>query len=95
MQFCIFSRVLRDSTPCYVGQSVGWSVPFLLFWRFWAFWAYCSCLKAMMTYSSTAIAHPHATRVAVYPALFALILVSLKVDSRNWNVILLLQFYTD
>ena len=34
----LFSRVLRDSTPRYVGPSVGWlvgwSVPFLLFWRF-------------------------------------------------------------
>ena len=69
-----FSRVLRDSTPRYVGpsvgRSVGWSVPFLLFWRFWAFWAYGSRPDALVTFSSTAPAHPHATRVAMYPALF-------------------------
>ena len=31
--FFIFSRVLRDSTPRYVGRSVGRSVPFLHFWH--------------------------------------------------------------
>ena len=70
----IFSRVLRDSTPRYVGPSVGrlvgLSVPFLLFRRFWAFWAHSSCPDDPVTFSSTAPAHPHATRVAVYPALF-------------------------
>ena len=59
-----------------VGRSVSWSVgrlvPFLLFRRFWAFWAYGSCPDALVTFSSTAPAHPHATRVAVYPALFSL-----------------------
>ena len=30
----LFGRVLGDSTPRYVGPSVGWSVPFLLFRRF-------------------------------------------------------------
>ena len=30
----VFSRVLRDSTPRYVGPSVGRLVPFLLFQRF-------------------------------------------------------------
>ena len=72
----IFSCVLRDSTPRFVGslvgRSVGWSVPFLLFRRFWAFWAYGSCPDALVTLSSTAPAHPHATRVAVYLALFFL-----------------------
>ena len=33
----IFSRVLRDSSPRYVGTSVRQSVPFLLFRRFLAF----------------------------------------------------------
>ena len=77
----IFSHVLRDSTPRYyrllvgrsVGRLVGWSVfrsLFYFFWRFWAFWAYSSCPDALVTFSSTASAHPHATRVAVYPALF-------------------------
>ena len=35
-----------------------------------AFWANGSCLDALVTFSSTAPAHPHATRLAVYPALF-------------------------
>ena len=73
----MFSRVLRNSSPRYVGRLVGWSVgrlvgrldPFLLFWRFWAFWAYGSCPDALVTFSSTAPAHLHGTRVAVYPAL--------------------------
>ena len=51
-------------------MSVRRSVPFLLFWCFWAFWEYGSCPDALVTFSSTAPAHPHATRVAVYPALF-------------------------
>ena len=62
--------MLRDSTPRYVGPSVGRLVPFLLFQRFWALWAYGSCPDDLETFSSTAPAHPHATRVAVYPALF-------------------------
>ena len=74
----VFSRVLRDSTPRYVGpsvgRSVGWSVgrlvsPLFTFWRFWAFWAHSSCPDDPVTFSNTAPAHPHATRVAVYPAL--------------------------
>ena len=65
----VFSRVLRDSTPRYVGPLVGPLVPFLLFRRFLAFCTYSSCPDALVTFSSTAPAHPHATRVAVYPAL--------------------------
>ena len=53
-----------------IDWSVGRSVPLILFWRFWAFWAYCSCQDALVSFSSTAPAHPHATRVAVYPTLF-------------------------
>ena len=80
--FCLFSRVLRDSTTRYVSpsvsQSVGWSVgwavgrlvPFLLFRRFLAFWAYGTCPDDPVTFSSTAPAHPHTTRAAMYPALF-------------------------
>ena len=58
-----------------IGQLVSWlvgqSVPFLLFWHFWAFWAYGSRPDGLVTFSSTAPAHPHATRprVAVYLAL--------------------------
>ena len=42
----------------------------LLFRRFLVFWANCSCPNALVTFSSTAPAHPHATGIAVYPALF-------------------------
>ena len=59
-----FSSVLHPA------MSVGRSVPFWLFRRFWAFWAYGSCPDALLTFSSTAPARPHATRVAVYLALF-------------------------
>ena len=41
----------------------------LLFRRFIAFWPYRSCPNAPET-SNMAPAHPHATGVAVYPALF-------------------------
>ena len=52
-----------------VRRLVGRLVPFLLFQHFWASWAYYSCPDALVTFSSTAPAHPHATKVAVYPAL--------------------------
>ena len=45
----------------------------LLFWRCWAFWAHWSCPDAPVTFSSTAPTHPHATRVAVYPAMLFLL----------------------
>ena len=54
-----------------VGWLVGWSDgPPSTFLRFWAFWAYCSYSNAQVT-SITATAHPRATGVAVYPALFS------------------------
>ena len=56
-----FVALLRDSSPRQVGLLVGW--------RFLAFQAYGSCPDTLVTFSSTAPAHPHATRVAVYPAL--------------------------
>ena len=66
-----FSRVLRDSTPRFVrllvcpsvGLSVRQSVTLLLFWP------QSSCPNNQVT-SNMALAHPHATGVAVYPALF-------------------------
>ena len=54
-----------------VGRSVGRSVPFFLFRRFWAFRAYSSCPDTLVTISSTAPAHLHGARVAVYPAFFS------------------------
>ena len=83
-----FSRVLRDSAARFVGPSVGLSVrpsvrpsvspsvgpsvrETLLFWRLWGFWLNRSCPNAPLTLNM-APAHPHATGVAVYPALFKL-----------------------
>ena len=80
VHYSFFSRVLRDSTPRFVGPSVrplvcpsvGPSVRHtLLFQRLWGFWLYRSCPNAPLT-SNMAPAHPHATGVAVYPALFFL-----------------------
>ena len=69
-EYFVFSRVLRDSTTRFVGPSVGPLVSHtLLFWRLWGFWLYRSCPNAPLT-SNMAPAHPHATGVAVYPALF-------------------------
>ena len=69
----IFSRVLRDSTPRFVGPSVGPSVhpsvTLYFFWGLWDFWLYCFCPNDLVTSIQTP-AHPHATGVAVYPALF-------------------------
>ena len=65
----IFSRVLRDSTPRFVGPLVRRSVTLYFFFGFCGFWPYCSCPNDLVT-SFMAPAHPHATGVAVYPALF-------------------------
>ena len=62
----LFSRVQRDSTPCFVRLSVGWSVGhILLFLWFLFFLLHCSCPNGLVT-PKMAPAHPHATRVAVY-----------------------------
>ena len=69
----LFSRLLRDSTPRYVGPSVGRWVPFKLFFGVFELYeptAPAHCPNALVTFSSTAPAHPHATGVVVYPALF-------------------------
>ena len=46
----------------------------LLFWGFWDFLLHCSCPNDLGT-SITAPAHRHATWVAVYPALFNIVLI--------------------
>ena len=56
----IFSRVLRDSTPCFVGPSVHPSVTLYIFWVFVVF------DEVTLNMAPT---HPHVTGVAVYPAL--------------------------
>ena len=77
----IFSRVLRDSTTCFVGPLVCPSVcPLvhlsvhhtLLFLAFCGLWPHCSFPSDQVT-SDMAPAHLHATGVAVYPALVWLI----------------------
>ena len=75
----IFSRVLRDSTPRFVGRSVGRSVcrsvgrlvgrSHFTFFMIFIFGPHCSCPNGLVT-SNIAPARPHATSVAVYPALF-------------------------
>ena len=63
-----------------VGPSVRWSVRHtLLVFGFCSFWPHCSCPNNLVT-SIMAPAHPHATSVAVYPALFYF-LITLVV---NW-----------
>ena len=74
----IFSCVLRNSTPCFVSPLIRWSVgpsvcPLvchtLLFFWFLRSLAHCSCSNDQVT-SNMAPAHPHATGLALYPALF-------------------------
>ena len=67
--FCFFSRVLCDSTPCFVGPSVRHT---LVLWHLWGFWLCCACPFAPLT-SNIAPSHLHATGVAVYmyPALLS------------------------
>ena len=45
------------------------SVTLCFFGVYWRFWGHCSCPTAWLVYFITASAHPHAIRVAVYPAL--------------------------
>ena len=52
-----------------VGRLVGWSVGHtLLFFMILFLWPHCSCPRCLVT-SNMVPAHPHATSVAVYPAL--------------------------
>ena len=57
-----------------IGPSIRWSVCWsirqtLLFFVFCGLWPHCTCPKDEVT-SINAPAHPHATEVAMYPALF-------------------------
>ena len=60
-----FSRVLRDSTPCFVSRSDTLYCLLCII----ILWPYCSYPIALVS-SNIAPAHPHTTGVAVYPALF-------------------------
>ena len=71
-----FWRICSSVGPS-VGPSIGPSVSpsvrhTLLFLGFCGFWPHCSCPNDGVT-SIMAPAHPHATGVAVYPALFKFI----------------------
>ena len=70
-KFVIFSRVHATLQPALsVGWSVGRSVGHtLLFFMILFLWPHCSCPNSLVT-SNMAPAYPHATSVAVYPALF-------------------------
>ena len=66
----LFSRVHATLQPALsVCQSVGLLVTFYFFFTILFFWPHCSCPDGLVT-SNMAPAHPHATSVAVYPALF-------------------------
>ena len=83
--FLFFSCVLRDSTPRFVGPSVRSSVcpSHVTFLSFCGLWPHCSCPSGKVT-SNTAPAHPHATGVAVYPALLKKFLIpTLGQDKMN------------
>ena len=77
----IFSRVHATLQPALsfgrsVGRLVGRSVSrivghTLLFFMILFLWPHCSCLNGLVT-SNMAPAHPHATSVAVYPALLTI-----------------------
>ena len=60
----LFSRVLRYCLPRLVGRSVVASC-----FCFCGLLPHCSCPSILVT-SNIATAHPHATGIAVYPALF-------------------------
>ena len=63
--FMPLCRSVRRSVRLSVHPSVRHT---LLFLGFWDFWLHCSCPNDLVT-SIMAPAHPHATGVAVYPAL--------------------------
>ena len=69
----VFSRILCDSIPLFLGLSislsVGMSVSHFTFVMIFIFLAYGLCPNGLVT-SNMAPAHSHATGVAVYPALF-------------------------
>ena len=72
----LFSRALRDSTPCFVCLLFRWCVSLSVhrlvgpshftYLGFCILWPHCSCPNDQVTLK-TAPAHPHATGVAVYP----------------------------
>ena len=69
----VFSRVLRDSISHYVCLSLCppvWLSVNSLFGVYWRFSHHCPCPNTYMALLITAPAHLHATKAAVYTALF-------------------------
>ena len=69
----LFSRVhvsLQPAMP--VRWMVGWLIMLCLFGDYWWFLPHCSCQNTLLVFNITAPAHPHATWIAVYPALLIL-----------------------
>ena len=60
----------RAHNPIACSLLVGWSVCWSLLAFFGRFVHHCPCLNLWQAYFITSPAHPHATWVAVYPALF-------------------------
>ena len=76
---------VRRSVSQSVRPSAHRSVTLYFFLGFCGFWPHCSCSNDLVT-SIMAPAHPHATGVAVYPALFKLEL-ELELISNNINYV--------
>ena len=75
-----FIRVHAALQPALsVRPSVGHT---LLFFMILFLWPHCTCPHGLMT-SDMAPAHPHATSVAVYPALLSFVLVVPKLKTLN------------
>ena len=64
----LYTPLCRSIRPS-VRPSVGPSVTLYFFFGFCGLWPHCSCPNDQVT-SNTAPAHPHATGVVLYPALF-------------------------
>ena len=80
-------RSVRPSVRPSIGPSIGSSIRHtLLFYFFYGLWPHCSCPNDMVTLI-TAPAHPHATGVAVYPAVSGEIKWAGRLGSNESRVI--------
>ena len=91
----VFSRVHATLQPALsVRRLVGLSVGLSRFTFFYDFilWPHCSCPNGLVT-SNMAPAHPHATSVAVYPALLKFCQSALIDPSSHISVTLLFLWF--
>ena len=99
ISFCRVAYILsraRDSKTRFVhwsvGRSVGRTVSRLVGWSHFTFfmilflWPHSSCPCGLVT-SNMAPAHPHATSVAVYPALFSLIPADMTSKNKRLQLV--------